>query len=559
MDREILRAQRQEARQRKKRRRTHRVDNRGQLRLLELEGEREWKAREIPAGVAEERRYVDPDPSGILFGNEDLGSYLEKRGEKRTIALRKLLRGLKLEGLHKKPPASGRPPYHPASMVGLILLGLLEGKSSLRQLETLARTDVRACWISGGIQPDHSVIGRFIQEHREELSEGFFVELTRQVLQQSRSWGGDLAGDGTVIQAAGSGYRRVQREAAEQAAREAEEASRRHPQDARLKRRKEEARQVAELVQQRQKQRQQQYKSGEVSVSPSDPEAVIQPLKAPGGTAPSYKPVVLSNAQQMVVAQNVDASCEHAVYTELLEQARRSSGEVKRVRLDAAYFNFDVLRSSARRKIELLCPEGKTTDEGGQAKQTERYHKSVFVYDEKQDCYHCPAGQRLVPLRRSQQEGRAYIRYGGASCQDCTQREQCTNSGKGRTLKRYEEEALKDQLRARMKLPQAQQEYQKRKTMVEPVFARIKQHQGLRRFKRRGLANVRVEFALWAAAHNVARWWALQPDDGRFQTLFKMLCTLLSRVLRTICCIPANLLSFESKHAERLICFNCGS
>jgi len=105
------------------------VDNRGQLRLLEWEGESEPEGREIPAGWEEVRRYVDPDPEGILFGNEGLRSYLEKRGEKRTIGLRKLLRGLKLEGLHKKPPASGRPPYHPASMVGLILLGLLEGKS----------------------------------------------------------------------------------------------------------------------------------------------------------------------------------------------------------------------------------------------------------------------------------------------------------------------------------------------------------------------------------------------------------------------------------------------
>ena len=88
MDKEVVGAERQEVRQR---RRTHRVDNRGQLRLLEWESEP--GAKEIPAGLEEVRRYVDPDPSGILFGNEGLRSYLEKRGEKRTIALRKLLRG----------------------------------------------------------------------------------------------------------------------------------------------------------------------------------------------------------------------------------------------------------------------------------------------------------------------------------------------------------------------------------------------------------------------------------------------------------------------------------
>jgi hypothetical protein len=47
--------------------------------------------------------------------------------------------------------------------------------------------------------------------------------------------------------------------------------------------------------------------------------------------------------------------------------------------------------------------------------------------------------------------------------------------------------------------------------MVEPVFSHLKEVQGLRRFRRRGLAKVRLEFALHVAAYNLSRTVALAP------------------------------------------------
>ena len=41
--------------------------------------------------------------------------------------------------------------------------------------------------------------------------------------------------------------------------------------------------------------------------------------------------------------------------------------------------------------------------------------------------------------------------------------------------------------------------------MVEPVFSALRQQQGLTRFRRRGLAGVKREFALHVLAYNVAR------------------------------------------------------
>ncbi|WP_419591559.1 transposase, partial [Thiolapillus sp.] len=39
-------------------------------------------------------------------------------------------------------------PYAPRAMMGLILYGIMQGVSSLRQLERLARTDLGCMWIT---------------------------------------------------------------------------------------------------------------------------------------------------------------------------------------------------------------------------------------------------------------------------------------------------------------------------------------------------------------------------------------------------------------------------
>jgi hypothetical protein len=491
------------------RRRKRRVENQGQLVLVCGGGERRLEEKKTGEERRVQRKYDDPSPEGILIGREDLRSFLQMRGETAAIQIRELVRGLPLKGFHKKPPKAGRRPYHPASMLGLILFGILEGRSSLRQLETMARTDIRSWWIGGGIHPDHSVIGRFIQHHAAELSEKFFIELTKRVLELTGGRGGDLSGDGTIVQAAGSRYRRLSKEAAEEAEREAEEAYGQAPEDDQLGRRAEEAHQVAEAARHRAEAQRRHGSRGKIEVNASEPEAVVQPLKNKRGMAASYKPVVFSNEQQMVVAQTVHPSCEHAAYAQLLDQAQRTSGEVTQIRLDSGYCNFEVMEESEGRGICLLCPEAENSSGG---KKRKKFPKSEFRYDAKGDYYECPAGHRLVRTGAGGvQRGRAYHRYGEAPCQQCEKRGQCTSSRKGRLVKRYAEEELKEQLRARMQDPLMRQEYEKRRHMVEPVFARIKEHQGLKRFRRKGLRQVQVEFALHAAVHNLGRLLALVP------------------------------------------------
>jgi len=53
--------------------------------------------------------------------------------------------------------------------------------------------------------------------------------------------------------------------------------------------------------------------------------------------------------------------------------------------------------------------------------------------------------------------------------------------------------------------PLARARYRRRKVIVEPCFAELRERQGLKRFHRRGLKAVRVEFALHCIAFNLKR------------------------------------------------------
>ncbi|KEQ17182.1 hypothetical protein GZ78_15160 [Endozoicomonas numazuensis] len=84
-------------------------------------------------------------------------------------------------------------------MMGLILYGIMQGITSLRTLERLARVDLGCMWVTGGIFPDHAIIGRFINMHSESMTGAFFESLTRAVLKKTDSDGSCLAGDSAVV------------------------------------------------------------------------------------------------------------------------------------------------------------------------------------------------------------------------------------------------------------------------------------------------------------------------------------------------------------------------
>jgi transposase len=449
-------------------------------------------------------RFEEPDPRLIRINEQRLDQLLEQVGQRAPLRIRAWLAQMSFSEFEQAYPPAGRPAYAPRAMVGLILSGIMQGVSSLRDLERFARTDLGCWWVSGGIMPDHSILGRFIQRHAGLLTEAFFDQLTGKVLKLTGSGTAVVAGDGTVIEAAASRYRLMRAEALAQALQAAREPAQG---DSQLSARVEQLERAQSILDSRRQQRQARGKDASgLSINPHEPEAVVQPQKDKQRYAASYKPSVLANRKRVIVAAQVHSSSETAVVEQMLDQAQRQ-GKIDTALFDAGFFATDVIAATGERGIELLCPEGQSQGGNWNKHSDKRLPKSAFDYQAEADCYRCPAGHSLTALARynGNASALAYTEYGTSACAGCPLRHRCTRSARGRRIKRYAIDAHKDALRAKMAQAEARQRYAQRQAMVEPVFSALRDRQGLQRFRRNGLAAVRVEFALHAMAYNLSR------------------------------------------------------
>jgi len=461
--------------------------------------------------------FADPSPHALTVGRTSLEDYLRSSKQTHVFFLRDVIRSLDYETFLARYPGGGRPPYHPALMLGLVLYSILKGVDSLRGIERVAKSDVCSWWLTGGVSPDHSSIGLFLNRHKEDLSGSMFEQVTKAVLRAiGASDRPDLGGDGTTIESAAARYQKLTAEAAKKKAAEARRAAKSAPKSkkALLERKARTLETAAETADKRTKRRQADRGANTevpaATVSPTDPDSTYQKLKD-GTLAHSFKPVVFANRERVITSQVVVSSNENAAIDRLCDQSERVfESNLDCVRLDAGFSNGSVLNTLLAHGVDdiLVTDRAVAADERGKSKSgsnPQRFTKGDFVYDPDEDAYTCPAGH-LLKRRSKRQEGpRGRGRYSGAPCKDCPLRAHCTNSKEGRVIRRIPDDEVREAMRQVLKHPAARSNYAMRSAMVEPVFADLRQIQNLRRFRRRSLANVRLEFSLHAMAHNLGR------------------------------------------------------
>lgn len=464
------------------------------------------KAPVLKTAVDSGRRFVTGDRNMLFLGTTRLEEYLKQANQRAPFIVADLLGKQDWRTFEERYASTGRAPYAPQLMMGLVLYGVMQGIHSLRELERMGRLDLGCMWVTGGITPDHANIGRFIVMHEDVLTNDFFESLTRAVLDVTGSNSTRLAGDGTVIEAACSHYNLLKKEAIKERTVVALEAVRNAPDDRVAQQELQASQQCQEIFGAREAKRKSNGKSVEsLCISGNEPEAMVQRLKRGRGFAPSYKPSVLANEARIITAFAVDVSSETNVVADMLDQSERVTGAgATELLADAGYFHDEVIEATLERDISLLCPEGQWPEK---IKEEGQFHKNAFSYDQFTDTYQCPAGHKLIMLYKCAETPNTQEHgvYGSTSCQGCHLRDKCTSAVKGRRIKRYPEDEKRDALRFVMQQPQARRVFSQRKAMVEPVFSTLRCQQGLNRFRRKGLQAVKREFALHALAYNLSR------------------------------------------------------
>lgn len=130
------------------------------------------------------------------------------------------------------------------------------------------------------------------------------------------------------------------------------------------------------------------------------------------------------------------------------------------------------------------------------------FPKEVFTIDVERRLVTCPAGQtvRLAP------HGRESVAEFGALCMTCTLALRCTSSPAGRSVTVGPYETRLAQARADQMTPAWQADYRATRPIVERKIAHLmRRRHGGRQARVRGQPKVAADFALLAAAVNLAR------------------------------------------------------
>src|ERR1019366_9127728 len=64
-----------------------------------------------------------------------------------------------------QPAATGRPAYHPSTMLKIYLYGYLNRLQSSRRLEREAQRNIELMWLTGRLVPDFKTIARFRKDN----------------------------------------------------------------------------------------------------------------------------------------------------------------------------------------------------------------------------------------------------------------------------------------------------------------------------------------------------------------------------------------------------------
>jgi transposase len=97
----------------------------------------------------------------------------------------------------------GRPAYHPAMMVALVMYCYCKGIRSSRAIEMATFDDVGARVICANLHPDHSTMARFVDRHKEPVK-GLLVQSLVACAREGLVSVDVVAGDGTKVKASAS-------------------------------------------------------------------------------------------------------------------------------------------------------------------------------------------------------------------------------------------------------------------------------------------------------------------------------------------------------------------
>ena len=420
----------------------------------------------------------------------------------------------KVLGFESAEPAhTGRPAYHPATLLKIYIYGYLNRVQSSRRLEREARRNVELMWLTERLAPDFKTIADFRRDNGPAIRQVCirFVRLCRQLGLFEQAL---VAIDGSKFKAVNNRDRNFTPRKLEARKQQLETSVERYLTV--LDRADRDPALVPEERVEHLKEKIEKVRAQMQVLAAIDGQLAASPDGQVSLTDPDARSMATSGRGTGIVGYNVQASVDaknHLIVTHevtnvghdrrqlasMAEKTRDAMGcGSLTVLADRGYYKGPELLQCEDAGIDAIVPKPLTSN----SKADGRFDKRDFVCDSEGDEYCCPAGERAIWRFSTVEDGMTLHKYWSSACPKCLMRSACTTS-KYRRIGRWELEEVFD--RVQQRLDQMPDAGRIRRQTVEHTFGMLKAWMGATHFLTKTLPRVRTEMSLHVLAYNLKR------------------------------------------------------
>lgn len=285
------------------------------------------------------------------------------------------------------------------------------------------------------------------------------------------------------------------------------------------------------------------YKKLEKRISPVDPDARLG--KKYSKRTLGYKDHRVIDDKYGIITTTITTPAnvnDNRVFKQAVdEHESNTSAEVKIATADKIYGTIDIYKYLCEKGSKACIPHKRH----GNA-DIDLFPREKFSYDKQQDCYICPAGEKLQLYCVNKCEGLARYRIERQICENCRYMNYCVKSeNNGRSIRRkvgteyieWADDCFNKQQRARL--------LTRRKCKVEGSFADASNNHGFKRARWRGIKKMTIQNFMIAAIQNLRK---LLRYSGRKNS------PDVVTVSATATKIAVNVVAVFSSEFQRLFC-----
>ncbi len=375
------------------------------------------------------------------------------------------------------PEATGRPGYHPSSLLKIYIYGYLNRIQSSRRLEREAQRNLELMWLTGRLMPDFKTIANFRKDNGDAIRGVCreFIALCRRLDLFSQAI---VAIDGSKFKAVNNRDRNFTVNKMKRRLEQIEESV---------------ARYLAQLDSaDRQETAGAKVKAGRL-------EEKIKKLRQEVRRLRKLETRMLQSPDQQISLTDPDARSM---------ATRQATGEVDlTVVADRGYFSGAEILECTNAGMTPYVPRPLHST----ARADGRFGKPDFVYIARKDEYRCPAGRRLTRRFTNIEDGMTIHTYWYSDCASCSIKSQCTTSD-ARRVRRWEHEGVLDRMQERLDLDPGKMRI--RRQTAEHPFGTLKAWMGATHFLTKTLPKVKTEMSLHVLAYNMKRVMNILTPEG---------------------------------------------